>query len=785
MSRRHTVSKKTADPPRPSGAAGVTGVLDRSGASVVLLMAVALVTRLLAALNIPALTYDGVFYLRQAERILRGTYVFEGFPPGLPLPVALLGVTGMDLEFAARVLDLLAGVGSVGVFYALCRRHVGNRAAFLLSLVLAVHPVFVRVQVEVWSEPLYVLSLLGAFLLFERGRWTWCGVLLGYAFLLRPESLVLLGGLVVVQTVRRRRVPWGMLVAGVLPVLAFSILSSRELGSPVITAKQGQWDLSAAVWDRIGTLSKTLHGVFPLILVPFAVLEGVRRRSVLLLPVGILVGLPLYDIHIQQRIHLPAAVFLGLLSGMWLTRQQPPVRNGMIALSMAFLIWGTAGSARSFFRPGVMIEHSRDIGRGFASQVTFDDAVAARFPFIPWYSGSGFVRLENLAYEALMDSIRSAGATHLLVLENEVINIRPQLRDLFDNTTFVRSESRLRLVAREDRFPGERALLYALQPAPIPAGTAVASPSVLDAAWLDHDWIAVDSEGRLVCGAESAAAELIDSWRRSATGSPDAATLREIATFPADGRLALLHSDGSLSISPRTDRETTAGWTSAPRRSPQAHSLTWIDSRHLLMLDDDGNIVAVDSETGRSFRVIVAGIPQDLPARALATRPLQRDIAITYRRPTPERPLQRAIATVVWPETIADDLTVLELEVRWGALIQLHDDRVAWVPGRDLLMVSQAILQYENADYLGHVASLSLVQSDGQTRRLSFHEPQAVAPQMSSEGSGARGPGAQPSSRVGLLYQGSAGALYRTTLPTSVLEIPEVAVFTTPPQVRP
>jgi hypothetical protein len=103
------------------------------------LMLVALAVRILAATQIPALTYDGVFYLRQAMRVLQGSYVFEGFPPGLPLVVALFGFAGADLEFVARCINIVAGVASVGLAYSLARYSLGPTASFVLSLLLAIH----------------------------------------------------------------------------------------------------------------------------------------------------------------------------------------------------------------------------------------------------------------------------------------------------------------------------------------------------------------------------------------------------------------------------------------------------------------------------------------------------------------------------------------------------------------------------------------------------------------------------------------------------------------------
>ena len=60
-----------------------------SGATILVTL-VALVARLVVWVLRPGLTYDGTYYLRQAERLFHGDYPLVGFPPGYPLIVTLL-----------------------------------------------------------------------------------------------------------------------------------------------------------------------------------------------------------------------------------------------------------------------------------------------------------------------------------------------------------------------------------------------------------------------------------------------------------------------------------------------------------------------------------------------------------------------------------------------------------------------------------------------------------------------------------------------------------------------
>ena len=53
---------------------------------------VTLGARVVAFLLLPGLTYDGTYYLRQAERLASFEYQLEGFPPGYPFALALLNL---------------------------------------------------------------------------------------------------------------------------------------------------------------------------------------------------------------------------------------------------------------------------------------------------------------------------------------------------------------------------------------------------------------------------------------------------------------------------------------------------------------------------------------------------------------------------------------------------------------------------------------------------------------------------------------------------------------------
>ena len=75
--------------------------------------AVAFAARLAVLLTRDGLTYDGTYYLRQAERLRHLQFDITGFPPGFPAAAALVHLLVPDAVLAARLLGLAAGTTTV------------------------------------------------------------------------------------------------------------------------------------------------------------------------------------------------------------------------------------------------------------------------------------------------------------------------------------------------------------------------------------------------------------------------------------------------------------------------------------------------------------------------------------------------------------------------------------------------------------------------------------------------------------------------------------------------
>src|SRR5678815_2163164 len=121
----------------------------------------------------------------------------------------------------------------------------------------------------------------------------------------RLVHLVLIG----LRAWRDRRVPWPLAV-GLIAVVLYAIPASRAVGHAVLSPKQGQLDLGAGIGARLWTLLKIWHASFPIVLIPGAILFAKRGPVHLLLPLAYTVLLPAYDVHIAERLLMPALPFM-------------------------------------------------------------------------------------------------------------------------------------------------------------------------------------------------------------------------------------------------------------------------------------------------------------------------------------------------------------------------------------------------------------------------------------------------------------------------------------------
>jgi Mannosyltransferase (PIG-V) len=188
--------------------------------------------------------WDSVFFLRIAEHgydtLTRSATAF------FPLYPATVGILGHVLfghyVLAGILVSLAAGLAAFVLLYRLAEPRLGAEGARRTVLYLAVFPMALFLQ-AVYSESLYLLLCVGAFLLAERGRFLPAGIAAGLALLTRPVGVALLPALALLAW--RSRDPRGALARlATAPALfaVYPLLLWRERGDPwEFVHAQGIW----------------------------------------------------------------------------------------------------------------------------------------------------------------------------------------------------------------------------------------------------------------------------------------------------------------------------------------------------------------------------------------------------------------------------------------------------------------------------------------------------------------------------------------------------------------
>jgi len=209
------------------------------------------------------LTGDSYQYLRAATTFANGQGLrdmsgnpFTVLTPLYPLLVGIMHrlVPAMDIETTARLVSFAGATTAVIALYWLLRARYSVRFSFAAAWLFALLPL--RVWSGLWalSEGLYLgLVMLGVAVLFRPQNRTWFsaaagGVLLGLAYLTRPEANLYLAGVLTLFFLKARRGPKTALVilAGFLLVAlpyhawVYSVTGSPSSGRMHILLSQSQ-----------------------------------------------------------------------------------------------------------------------------------------------------------------------------------------------------------------------------------------------------------------------------------------------------------------------------------------------------------------------------------------------------------------------------------------------------------------------------------------------------------------------------------------------------------------
>jgi hypothetical protein len=202
--------------------------------------------------------WDSAFFLRIAEHGYdRASAAFY------PLYPALVGLLGRAFfghyVVAGIVVSLAAALGAFLLLQRVAEERLGVDGSRRAVLYLALFPTALFLQ-AVYSESLYLLLVLGAFVLAERARFTAAGVVAGLAILTRVSGLALLPALALLAWRSRDRSRSLAGLAFVVPVAAvYPLVLWQQIGDPwAFVHAQERWHrhLSAAgplggIWDAL------------------------------------------------------------------------------------------------------------------------------------------------------------------------------------------------------------------------------------------------------------------------------------------------------------------------------------------------------------------------------------------------------------------------------------------------------------------------------------------------------------------------------------------------------
>jgi mannosyltransferase PIG-V len=185
-------------------------------------------------------SWDGWYYLGivrdgyQADAVA-GAYSNIAFPPLYPMLVRLLsfpikGSEGIVAILVSNVAFLIA----LGLLVRLGTPYLGRRRATMAAGLLVIYP-FASVFAMAYTESLFLLLMVAAFLAAERGHRAWAGIFLAVTVLCRLQGIALILPLAILmlrQDGWRLRPSLGWLLLGPLAGAAFLAYIASITGTP-------------------------------------------------------------------------------------------------------------------------------------------------------------------------------------------------------------------------------------------------------------------------------------------------------------------------------------------------------------------------------------------------------------------------------------------------------------------------------------------------------------------------------------------------------------------------
>jgi hypothetical protein len=183
------------------------------------------------------------------------------FFPSYPLLMRAVAVVVGNTYVAGILVTVGSGAAATRLFFGWVRERMSSRNAWAALALLLLYPYAFFLYGAVYPTAFFVMTLVGAFVLLERGHPCLAGMVGALATAARPTGVVLIVALVVRAIERRRaldddRPVWwdaGVLLSA-LGIVAFCLYQWRRFGDPfAFVSVQSAWDQQSgpATWLKV------------------------------------------------------------------------------------------------------------------------------------------------------------------------------------------------------------------------------------------------------------------------------------------------------------------------------------------------------------------------------------------------------------------------------------------------------------------------------------------------------------------------------------------------------
>jgi TolB protein len=447
----------------------------------VILVVLAVLSRIPFLKTFELVAYDGTYYLNQARTIFSG-HMAGSFPIGYPLVVRIFQIVLRDYQLTGMVVSFAASVGATIVAYLLAKHFVRRELALLAAVAVTLNPLFIRQSLMTLSESLYVFWVLLGLLMFVRERWLPFGLAMGAAAITRPEAIAIVGLLGLTRIRRPKQL--ALIAVSFLAVYAVnSTVLSVNLGRAVILPKSEFFGSSTAFWKlreasidfenkeasfeelkseaqptnpwadyfkRLPFEVRLVVGhVLPVIFL--LALFAFRYRKYWFLAAALVsfLVIPLATVRSMDRYILPYLPILILLAVFAVdglrNRSLRSLAVGLIVASVVAL--PVLNKAALLTPEEIDATPMKKAGLEFRDDVAPGDKIADRKPYFSYYSGGKYVEIPVAPYEDVMTNLTGEEKVKYLALHYRTIHIlRPALRPLMYSKAVINGELRYRQV---------------------------------------------------------------------------------------------------------------------------------------------------------------------------------------------------------------------------------------------------------------------------------------------------------------------------------------------------